>query len=186
MKPTAILSVSSLLALACATPLTKRAAPETIYLSNCADINSSGTAVSASSEVDYYTAGHDSQKGERPDDICIVTNKNGFKHWEGSAVSCTFADSGVTFTANVESNGASQPVGTKAGTGSNGFHTYNIFRDNDRVLYSAPSTGSFSGDTYQCKSVYYALRVSVECKGDSCSNASARPKPGAGYSAAKS
>ncbi|KAK0125690.1 hypothetical protein ONS95_000308 [Cadophora gregata] len=80
---------------------------------------------------------------------CLPTN-GGVDTWEGSNQKCTFPGTGTTFTWNIQSNAQSQANFVQVGTGSNGFHGFNIFKDDKHVMYT-------DGNGNQCKSIYYCL-----------------------------
>jgi hypothetical protein len=119
---------------------------ETVYLVNC-DIPSAAEY----SEVAYYANGADSQNGQLPGDICDIDD-TGYITWEGSERSCTFSDSGVTFTSDIASYAQSLADYSYAGPGWNNYGSFNCYKDNGRLLYS-------SGEAY-CYSIYYCLDVS--------------------------
>ncbi|TPX18959.1 uncharacterized protein E0L32_011352 [Thyridium curvatum] len=75
---------------------------------------------------------------------------SGVFHWEGGSHSCTFGGTGVTFTWAIDSNAQSYPNFQKAGTGSNGFHNFNCFKDDQHVMYT-------DGNGHACRSIYYCL-----------------------------
>ncbi|MCJ1226666.1 hypothetical protein MMC12_003319 [Toensbergia leucococca] len=126
-SPLVVLS-ALLLSTTSANPLAKRSG-ETNYLVNCA---LGGTTYS---EMDYYSNGANSQNGQQPDDTCEV-DVSGYETWEGHSVSCTYQDSGVTFTSNIYSGAQSQPNYSKAGTGQNNYHSFNCYKDNGRLLFT--------------------------------------------------
>ncbi|KAH7419539.1 hypothetical protein BKA64DRAFT_737701 [Cadophora sp. MPI-SDFR-AT-0126] len=68
-----------------------------------------------------------------PGDQCLPTN-GGVQHWEGGNQKCTFPGTGTTFTWNIRSDAQQLKDYTQVGTGSNGFHGFNIFKD-DKHLY---------------------------------------------------
>ncbi|OTA85454.1 hypothetical protein M434DRAFT_377121 [Hypoxylon sp. CO27-5] len=65
---------------------------------------------------------------------------------EGSSTSCRFG-TGVTFSWALSSGARSSPNGLKVGTGNNGFHNFNCFRDDNHVLYT-------DGNGHTCSSIY--------------------------------
>ncbi|KAH7342490.1 hypothetical protein BKA65DRAFT_595607 [Rhexocercosporidium sp. MPI-PUGE-AT-0058] len=82
-------------------------------------------------------------------DQCLPTN-GGVQHWEGGSQKCTFPGTGTTFTWNIRSDAQNQKDYTQVGTGSNGFHGFNIFKDDKHVMYS-------DGNGNRCSSIYYSI-----------------------------
>ncbi|KAI0833101.1 hypothetical protein F5Y06DRAFT_186051 [Hypoxylon sp. FL0890] len=111
--------------------LSKRAR-ESVHLVDC------GTYQVA----DYYA--DDTQDGKFPGDNNECVSNGGFH--EGSSTSCKFG-SGVTFSWFLSSGARSAAQATQVGTGSNGFHNFNCFRDDNHVLYT-------DGHGNACKSIY--------------------------------
>ncbi|KAI1640729.1 hypothetical protein F4809DRAFT_350434 [Biscogniauxia mediterranea] len=80
---------------------------------------------------------------------CEFRSESTYHLWEGSSQSCEFGQTGVSFSWNIESNAQSQATYSQVGTGSNGFHNFNIFKDDQHTMWSQ--------NGQNCKSVYYAL-----------------------------
>ncbi|KAI1098853.1 hypothetical protein F4804DRAFT_337808 [Jackrogersella minutella] len=119
--------------------LSKRAR-ESIHMVNCQ------TYVA----VDYYA--DDSNDGSFPGNNNECIPSGGSFH-EGSSTSCTFG-SGVSFSWFLSSGANSASDGTDVGTGSNGFHNFNCFRDDNHVLYT-DGNGHACSSTYVCFDVRY-------------------------------
>ena len=135
-----------------AAALERRGPPETLYLTNCRNGgNAPGSPLTYFSQVEWYAAGHGSQNGEVSDDWCQVT-RSGWQWWENGPVSCKFR-SGVTVWANIASWGQSVPVGNWVGTASNGYRSFNCYKDSGRALYHF-----FDG---YCSAIYYCVRLVI-------------------------
>ncbi|KAI1135657.1 hypothetical protein F5Y05DRAFT_415996 [Hypoxylon sp. FL0543] len=111
--------------------LSKRAR-ESIHLADCVTYK----------VADYYP--DDSQDDNFPatNNECVLSG--GFR--EGQTSSCTFG-SGVTFTYTLDGGALDAPNAQLIGTGTNGFHSWNCFRDDNHVLYT-------DGNGHQCKTIY--------------------------------
>ncbi|KAH8432495.1 uncharacterized protein LDX57_010131 [Aspergillus melleus] len=117
---------------------------ETIYLSNCV---TSGSAYNRSGMF-YYPDGDQSQNGERPASGNYASvNGGNLVGWEGRSVSGTFG-SGVTFTSSITPG--SHAAFSWSGSGTNGYRSFNCYRDNERFLFNSASWGN-------CYSVYYCI-----------------------------
>ncbi|KAI2471972.1 hypothetical protein F4781DRAFT_385655 [Annulohypoxylon bovei var. microspora] len=92
--------------------------------------------------VNYYS--NDSNDGSFPGNSNTCVANGGFH--EGGSSSCKFG-SGVSFSWNLSGGAASAGDATKVGTGNNGFHSFNCFRDDNHVLYT-------DGNGHACKSTY--------------------------------
>ncbi|KAI1414500.1 hypothetical protein F5Y13DRAFT_188161 [Hypoxylon sp. FL1857] len=90
----------------------------------------------------YYA--DDSQDNVFPGNNNECVSNGGFN--EGSGTSCRFG-SGVTFSWALSSDARSAPDALKVGTGNNGFHNFNCFRDDNHVLYA-------DGNGHTCSSIY--------------------------------
>ncbi|KAF5694694.1 myroilysin precursor [Fusarium denticulatum] len=98
-------------------------AADTLYLVN------SWKGNEISSGMAYYADGHDATGGtggSRPDDYVDVTHGS-YATWEGQPVKGTFG-TGVSFTSNIFADAASKHDNAWAGTGTNGYHTYNCWK----------------------------------------------------------
>ncbi|KAI7773069.1 hypothetical protein LA080_012005 [Diaporthe eres] len=83
------------------------------------------------------------------DNQCFLSTKGLFT-WEGrSNQGCAFT-SGITYYYSLPANAQSYANFAKVGTGFNAFHNYNVFKDNQHVMYTA-------GNGAVCKSIYYSL-----------------------------
>ncbi|KAK3941375.1 hypothetical protein QBC46DRAFT_311464 [Diplogelasinospora grovesii] len=80
---------------------------------------------------------------------CIPGN-GGLFAWEGGSKSCKFPGTGTTFTWNIVGNAQSQANFANVGSGNNGFHGFQIFKDDKHVMYT-------DGNGNQCRSIYYCL-----------------------------
>ncbi|KAK0712923.1 hypothetical protein B0T26DRAFT_651067 [Lasiosphaeria miniovina] len=83
-----------------------------------------------------------------PGNECVTPPSGGVQFWESSG-SCRF-DTGVTFSWNIESSAQSKPNFSVVGSGSNGFTSFTIRKDNLHTMF-------FDGNGNACRSVYYAL-----------------------------
>ncbi|KAG4438389.1 hypothetical protein IFR05_006151 [Cadophora sp. M221] len=121
--------------------LAKRA--EGVHLVNCGD---------RYSVVLYCANDGNCNFNPGPGDQCLPTN-GGVQHWEGGTQKCTFPGTGTTFTWSLRSDAQQQKDYTQVGTGSNGFHGFNIFKDDKHVMYS-------DGNGNRCSSIYYSIPAS--------------------------
>ncbi|KAJ8121449.1 hypothetical protein O1611_g10097 [Lasiodiplodia mahajangana] len=80
---------------------------------------------------------------------CFV-EASGFEHWEQSG-GCAFT-SGTTFSWTIQSDAQNKPNYTKVGTARNPYHNYNVFKDDQHVMYT-------EGSGNVCRSIYYALQA---------------------------
>ncbi|KAG6365956.1 hypothetical protein INS49_000132 [Diaporthe citri] len=118
-------------------------ATEGIHLVNC---EGNGLAYS----IEIYCA-DDSNCNFQPssDNQCFLSTKGLFT-WEGRVnQGCAFT-SGVTYYYILPANAHSYPNFSKVGTGFNALHNYNVFKDNEHVMYT-------TGNGAVCKSIYYSL-----------------------------
>ncbi|KUJ17986.1 uncharacterized protein LY89DRAFT_732688 [Mollisia scopiformis] len=150
MKFTTLTGLFALLTTAIANPISSelttnlaKRATEGIHLVNCGN-NVYSVVVYCPNDGD---CNHDPGAGNG----CDHPNGGTFT-WEGSQQNCKF-DTGTTLTWNIESNAQSQPNFAQVGTGSNGFHNFNIFKDDKHTMFT-------DGNKNQCNSIYYALDVS--------------------------
>ncbi|KAK5059830.1 hypothetical protein LTR84_009713 [Exophiala bonariae] len=83
-----------------------------------------------------------------PDDITNVTEA-GFGVWEtGQTQTVTFGN-GTKFNFNIAPDAVSKPDGAVVGTADNGFETFTVFKDRQRVLI-------ITNDGFQCTTIYFA------------------------------
>jgi hypothetical protein len=92
---------------------------------------------------------------------------SGFVTWEGNQLVGSFSGH-LGFSVQIQGTGASQPINTLVGQGFHDppfavpppgssayqFNVFNIYRDNDRVVYTDPVLGDV-------KSIYYCTWVSL-------------------------
>ncbi|XXH00701.1 hypothetical protein Hte_007051 [Hypoxylon texense] len=112
--------------------LSKRAR-ESIHMVNCDTYKA----------IDYYADDTKDNVFPGNNNECVA---NSFK--EGSPSSCKFG-SGVTFSWVLSSNAASASQASQVGTGSNGFHNFNCFKDDGHTLYT-DGNGKKCTSTYVC------------------------------------
>ncbi|KAK0612773.1 hypothetical protein B0T17DRAFT_620172 [Bombardia bombarda] len=106
----------------------------------------------SSAFVYYSNARSGSQNGELPTDHKELVYGSRVT-WEGSKRCATF-DTGVQFCSTINS-GAQNLVttGVYAGSGSNGYNSFNCYKDNGRALFMTGS-GSFNQNE-RCEAIYY-------------------------------
>ncbi|KAI1092303.1 hypothetical protein F5B19DRAFT_492545 [Rostrohypoxylon terebratum] len=120
-------------------------ARESIHMLNCGNSRTSYQA------INYYS--DDSNDGFYPGDSNTCVANGGFH--EGTSSSCKFG-SGVTFSWNLQGGANSASKGTRVGTGNNGFHSFNCFRDDNHRLYT-------DGHGNSCDTIYVCFDgVSLE------------------------
>jgi hypothetical protein len=121
------------------------------------------------SQMCFYNDVPTSEDGEAPADTASVApaTGSGFITWEGQQITGGFANH-LLFTTQIRGTAASQPPGTQVGTGYHsppfappppgqppyGYNVFNIYRDNDRVVYTDPTLGG-------CSTIYYCTFVST-------------------------
>jgi hypothetical protein len=95
-------------------------------------------------------------------------NPSGFVTWEGNQINGQFSGH-LGFTTQIQGNAGSQPINTLVGQAYHnppfavpppgspayGYNVFNIYRDNDRVVYTDPTLGDV-------QSIYYCTWVSLE------------------------
>ncbi|KAI6082138.1 hypothetical protein F4821DRAFT_219658 [Hypoxylon rubiginosum] len=93
--------------------------------------------------LDYYA--DDTKDNVFPGDSneCVSSSFH-----EGTSASCKFG-SGVTFSWFLASNALSASQGSQVGTGNNGYHNFNCFRDDGHTLYT-DGNGNKCSSTYVC------------------------------------
>jgi hypothetical protein len=124
-----------------------------------------------SSGMAYYADGHDATGGtggSRPDDYVDVTHGSHII-WEGQAVKGKFLfllpftskkltrtpgtfGTGVSFTSNIFADAASKHDNAWAGTGTNGYHTYNCWKRTGPV---GKPVVLYTVDGWTVETVYY-------------------------------
>ena len=140
-------------------PLNQTTANDTIYLVNY-DNSSSGMCL--------YNNKAWSVNGERPDQIVATSSGGVFTTWEGQEIT---GNLWLPFATNIAAGSIEQPAGTQVGTAkqfrasvipsnvagnptAQGWAIYNIFRDNNRVLYTDPVLGN-AVSLYVCVDVSF-------------------------------
>ncbi|KAH0531129.1 hypothetical protein TsFJ059_000001 [Trichoderma semiorbis] len=111
-------------------------------------INCSGAAPSFSLEA-YYPDGATANYDPNENDLCYPVGDQNEVVWE-DGTSCTFS-SGVTFTTDLELAATEFAPYTYAGTASNGYNSYNCYRDDGHTIFTLGE-----GSIY-CDSIYYCL-----------------------------
>jgi len=128
-------------------PLNQTMANDTIYLVNY-DVGGSAMCI--------YNNKAFSVNSERPDQVVVLSSSPAFITWEGQAIS---GNLWLPFTTSINAGSNTQPAGTQVGTAqqfrtsllppqllnipnAKAWSIYNIFRDNDRILYSDPVLGN--------------------------------------------
>lgn len=115
-------------------------------------------------------AAEDNQAPVNPGDIAVVApgslaNANGYIIWEGQQITGLFGEH-LGFEVQIQGNAAAQPINTLVGQGYHSppfappppgqppyqFNVFNIYRDNDRVVYTDPALGAVS-------TIYYCTYV---------------------------
>ncbi|KAK3938730.1 hypothetical protein QBC46DRAFT_317176 [Diplogelasinospora grovesii] len=148
MLSTAFVAVASLLLGANALPAENDASVERravtaegVHMVNC--IGNSDT-----SEL-VYCSNDGSCTGPVPSssNICVM-GVNFLFTWEGSPQGCTFP-SGTKFNWSINADAQDQPNYSLVGTGSNPYHNFNCYKDDQHTLFTS------NGQT--CKSIYYCL-----------------------------
>lgn len=105
-----------------------------------------------------------------------IANASGYIVWEGQDITGLFGNH-LTFEARIGGNAAAQPVSTIVGQGYHAppfavpppgqppyqFNVFNIYRDNDRVVYTDPVLGAVS-TIYYCTYVCTSIRFAMELK----------------------
>ncbi|KUJ09212.1 uncharacterized protein LY89DRAFT_788118 [Mollisia scopiformis] len=142
MQFSKLAAITSLLAGVIATPIAGEATKlakrsEGVHLVNCG---------SEYSVVVYCPNDSDCNHSPPSGDGCFIS---GIDTWEGFEQSCTFS-TGTTFTWNIEAYAQSEPDYTEVGTGTNTYHNFDIYKDDQHVMY-------YDGNGYACKSIYYCL-----------------------------
>jgi hypothetical protein len=123
---------------------------------------------SNASQVCFYNNVPTAEDGEAPTDLAIVGREgSGFVTWEGQQITALFLNH-LLFTTQIRGDAAAQPPNTQVGTGYHsppftppapgqppvGYNVFNIFRDNDRVVYTDSKFGA-------CVTIYYCTFVSL-------------------------
>ncbi|KAF5592396.1 myroilysin precursor [Fusarium pseudocircinatum] len=122
-------------------------AADTLYLVN------SWKGNEISSGMAYYADGHDATGGtggSRPDDYVDITHESHII-WEGQPVKGTFG-TGVSFTSNIFADAASKHDNAWAGTGTNGYHTYNCWKRTGAV---GKPVVLYTVDGWTVETIYY-------------------------------
>ncbi|KAH8894530.1 hypothetical protein GQ53DRAFT_612647, partial [Thozetella sp. PMI_491] len=120
--------------------LSKRAT-EGIHLVNC-----QGGGLSYSLEIYCADDGNCNHLASSSDECFLSTS--GLFTWEGRTNQGCGFPSGVPFFYTLPSDAASRSDFSKVGTGSNKYHSYNVFKDNKHVMYT-------DGNGAVCRSIYY-------------------------------
>ncbi|KAI7758877.1 hypothetical protein ACKAV7_011489 [Fusarium commune] len=135
-------------------------AADTLYLVN------SWKGNEISSGMAYYADGHEPSDGPRPDDYVDVTHGS-HVIWEGQPVKGKSFESlekaavdwqlgtfgtGVSFTSNIFADAASKHDNAWAGTGTNGYHTYNCWKRTGPV---GKPVVLYTVDGWTVETVYY-------------------------------
>jgi hypothetical protein len=129
------------------------------------------------SQLCFFSDTPTSEDGQTPYQIAVLSpSTGGYITWEGEQLTGTFqpgpgifAPGYLGFTTQITGNALAQPINTQVGTayhaplfiqpppGQNPppaeFNVFNVFRDNDRVVYTDPVLGAV--DT-----LYYCVFVS--------------------------
>lgn len=109
--------------------LHRRITGEHVVLADCRD-----TANKVSSQMAYYLA----EPGPTPEDVAVVvTNPGQAALWINAVTSALFTNTGVTFTATI---GPKVAEGEWAGTGDNGYGSFNCWQKYVGGLYRYEST----------------------------------------------
>jgi len=140
MFVTKIAASTMLLACAFAGPLAKRS--EGIHLVNCVN-----GATNVYSEVVYCV--NDGSCNFNPSSANQCITPGGIDHWEGGPQACTFS-TGTTFDWVIAVNAQSEPNFSQVGNGTNGFHNFNIMKDDKHTMF-------VDGNGNSCESIYYCL-----------------------------
>jgi hypothetical protein len=142
-------------------PLNQTMANDNIYLVN---FDNGGSAMC------LYTNKAWSVGGEKPDQVLVTSSSPAFTTWEGQQIA---GNLWLPFITNIAAGSNTQPAGTQVGTAqqirssmlppnltnipnARAWAVYNIFRDNNRVLYSDPALGN-AISLYVCADVSFLL-----------------------------
>ena len=132
---------------------------------------------------DGAPSAEDNQAPANAGDIAVITpgpnaiaNSSGYIIWEGQDFTGLF-NNHLTFEVRIQGNAAAQPVSTIVGTGYHAppfaapppgqppyqYNVFNIYRDNDRVVYTDPVLGAVS-TIYYC--TYVSIQFCLVCDGE--------------------
>jgi hypothetical protein len=140
-------------------PLNQTMANDNIYLVNF-DIGGSAMCL--------YNNKAWSVGGEKPDQVIVTSSSPIFTTWEGQQIT---GNLWLPFITNIAAGSDTQPAGTQVGTAqqirasmlpsnvanipnARAWAIYNIFRDNNRVLFSDPVLGN-AISLYVCADVSF-------------------------------
>ncbi|KAG7293451.1 hypothetical protein NEMBOFW57_003502 [Staphylotrichum longicolle] len=135
--------------------LAQGALSEGIHLLNCYSMTGTPWPHTAISLVAYCANDADCSKTSYflpSSDVCIMSNTTDatFHQWaDGTDQSCTFPSSGVTFSWNIPTTIGWDPVYSPAGTGSNGYRSFDGFKDD--------GTQGAVFDFHSCSKRYYYI-----------------------------
>jgi hypothetical protein len=124
-----------------------------------------------------YTNKAWSVASEKPDQVVVTSSAPSFTTWEGQQVT---GNLWLPFVTNIAAGSNTQPAGTQVGTAqqirpsilppnvanipnARGWAVYNVFRDNDRILYSDPALGN-AISLYVCFDVSFSIIVGLSAK----------------------